>query len=150
MHHHSFFIAGLFGLLLLPGCTQRPDDARLAPQPIEYDGKPELEYRVNDAIVALDGYVDADADGRYIRMRFEGREMLLKMTQSSKPERTYEADGLVVTFGGIVYGECTGEGAQAVKGTLHVQRGSASYSTPFTGSDTEFPSRECQEVGNGG
>jgi len=130
--------------------AQQVTDTRLAPQPIDYDGKPELEYRVNDAIVALDGYVDTDADGRYIRMRFEGREMLLKMTQRSRSQRTYEADGLVVTFGGIVYGECTGEGAQAVKGTLHVQRGSASFSTPFSGSDTEFPSRECQEVGNGG
>ena len=150
MHHHSFFIAGLFGLLLLPGCTQRPDDARLAPQPIEYDGKPELEYRVNDAIVALDGYVDADRDGRYIGMQFAGGEVLLKMTRHAKEERTYEANGLAVTFGSIVYCACTGEGSQAVKGTLQVRRGEATYSTPFTGSDTELHSRECQEVGNGG
>ncbi len=60
------------------------------------------------------------------------------------------SNGLVVTFRDVVYGECTGEGSQAVNGTLHVRRGEATYSTPCDGSDTEFPSRECQEVGNDG
>ena len=149
MRHPTALLAGLFGMLLMPACAQQPADLHLAPQPIDYDGKPDLEYRVNGTIVALDGYHVSDT-GRYIRMQFEGRELLLKLTRRNKEERIYEASGLVVTFRDVVYGECTGEGSQAVKGTLHIRRGEATYSTPFDGSDTEFPSRECQEVGNDG
>ena len=49
---------------------------KLTPQEIEYDGMPELEYKINSKIIAL------DASSGLIRMKFNGKEVTMKMNKS--------------------------------------------------------------------
>ena len=51
----------------------------LLPQSIDYDGKPDLEYTINNEIIALDSYDENDYEGSYIRMKLNDKEVILKM-----------------------------------------------------------------------
>lgn len=123
----------------------------LLPQSINYDGKPELEYTINNEIVALDSYDENDSERSYIRMKFNDKEVILKMQKqhSSKVRRVYSNSDYVATFDGIIYDKCAGEGAQYLTGKLLIQNSSDQNTVTFKGFDTIYSSKECQEMGNG-
>jgi hypothetical protein len=123
----------------------------LIPQEIDYEGKPELEYVVNNKTIALDYYSESDSEGRYIRMKLIGKVVILKMQKSasSKVKRVYSNGGYSVTFYDIVYGTCAGEGAQNLTGKLLIESKSEQNTINFKGSDTLYSSKKCQEMGNG-
>lgn len=123
----------------------------LLPQSIDYDGMPILEYTINNEIIALDSYDENDSEGSYIRMKLNDMEVILKMQKqySSKARRVYSNSDYVVTFDGIIYGKCAGEGAQYLTGKLLIQTSSDQNSITFKGSDALYSSKECQEMGNG-
>ena len=123
----------------------------LIPQEIDYEGKPELEYVVNNKTIALDYYSESDSEGRYIRMKLNGKVVILKMQKSasSKVKRVYSNGGYSVTFYDIVYGTCAGEGAQNLTGKLLIESKSEQNTINFKGSDTLYSSKKCQEMGNG-
>jgi len=121
----------------------------LLPQPIDYDGKPDLEYTINNKIIALDSYNDNDSEGLYLRMKYNNKEVILKMEKhnSTKAKRVYFNSDYVVTFYDIIYGDCAGEGAQYLTGKLLVQTVSEQNTVMYKGSDTLYSSKECKEMG---
>jgi hypothetical protein len=123
----------------------------LIPQEIEYDGKPELEYTMNDKIIVLDSYSETDFEGKYIRMKLNNKEVTLKMQKmaSSKERRVYSNSEFTVTFFDILYGECAGEGAQYLTGKLLIESKTEQNTINFRGSDTLYSSKKCQDMGNG-
>ena len=123
----------------------------LLPQSIDYDGMPALEYTINNEIIALDSYDENDSEGSYIRMKLNDKEVILKMQKqhSSKARRVYSNSDYVVTFDGIIYGKCAGEGAQYLTGKLLIQTSSDQNTITFKGYDMLYSSKECQEMGNG-
>jgi hypothetical protein len=124
---------------------------KLIPQEIEYDGKPELSYMVNDKIIALDYYSETDNDGSYIRMKISNREVLLKMqkNKSSKTKRIYSNNEYMVVFYDIIYGSCAGEGSQNLIGKILIQSKLEQNTINFKGADALYSSKKCQGIGNG-
>ena len=118
---------------------------KLTPQEIEYDGMPELEYKRNSKIIAL------DASSGLIRMKFNGKEVTMKMNKSktSKLYRIYENKEYLVIFSEIKFGECAGEGRQNIKGKIAIQNKEEKTILTFNGSDGLFSSKKCQGEGNG-
>ena len=57
---------------------------KLIPQPIDYNGKPDLEYTLNNVIIALDAYSENDNEGSYIRMKFNNKEVILEENKPGK------------------------------------------------------------------
>lgn len=123
----------------------------LFPQEIEYDSKPELEYSTNDKIIVLDSYSETDFEGKYIRMKLNNKEIILKMQKmvSSKERRVYSNSEFTVTFFDIFYGECAGEGAQNLTGKLLIESKTEQNTIHFKGFDTLYSSKKCQDIGNG-
>jgi len=123
----------------------------LLPQSIDYDGKPDLEYTINNEIIALDSYDENDSEGSYIRMKLNDKEVILKMQKqhSSKARRVYSNSDYVVTFDGIIYGKCAGEGAQYLTGKLLIQTVSEQNTVMYKGADNIYSSKECKDMGNG-
>jgi hypothetical protein len=124
---------------------------QLIPQKIDYDGMPELTYTVNNNIIALDSYSDTDNEGKYIRMKFNNKEVKLRMQKNntSKTKRVYSNNDFTVTFYDIIYGTCAGEGAQNLSGKLLIESSSKQIILNFKGSDTMYSSKKCQDIGNG-
>lgn len=118
---------------------------KLIPQEIEYDGMPELEYKINSKIIAL------DTSSGLIRMKFNGNEVTLKINKSktSKLYRIYENKEYTVIFSEIKFGECAGEGRQNIKGKITIQSKEEKSILSFSGSDALFSSKKCQDEGNG-
>ncbi len=81
---------------------------KLIPQEIKYDGKPDLSYTMNNKIIVLDSYSETDSEGKYIRMKLNNKEIILKMQKknSSKAKRIYSNNEYAVTFYDIIYGAC--------------------------------------------
>lgn len=125
---------------------------KLVPQEIQFDGKPELIYEINNKMIALDFYSETDYEGNYIRMKLNNKEVKLKMEKkiTSKAKRVYSNNQYTVTFYDIVYGTCAGEGAQNLTGKLLIQSKTEQNTVVFKGSDALYSSKKCQEVGNGG
>lgn len=123
---------------------------QLIPQKIDYDGKPELTYTINNNIIALDSYSDTDNEGKYIRMKFINKEVKLRMQKNntSKTKRVYSNNEFTITFYDIVYGTCAGEGAQNLSGKLLIESSSKQNILNFKGSDTMYSSKKCQDIGN--
>ena len=123
----------------------------LIPQEIDYDGKPELEYKINTKIIVLDSYNETDNEGMYIRMKIKNKEVILKMEKknSSKSKRVYSNNDYTITFYDIIYGTCAGEGAQNVTGKILIQSKTEKNTIIFKGSDAIYSSKKCQEIGNG-
>ncbi len=124
---------------------------KLVPQEIEYDGKPDIEYTMNNKIIVLDSYSETDKEGRYIRMKLNNKEVILKMQKKnfSKTKRVYANNEFTVTFYQIVYGACAGEGTQELTGKLLIESKTEQNTINFEGADTLFSSKKCQEIGNG-
>jgi len=116
-----------------------------------YDGKPELEYTMNNKIIVLDSYSETDMESQYIRMKINDNEVILKMQKknTSKAKRVYSNDEYTVTFYNIIYGACEGEGAQNVSGKLLIESKTEKNTINFKGSDALYSSKKCQEMGNG-
>lgn len=123
---------------------------KLVPQEIEEDGKPELEYLVNNKTIALDGYDEIDSDGKYLRMKFNGREVILKMNKqkTSKLIRVYSNNEYTITFSEISLGKCSGEGGQYINGKMIIQLKNERNTLSFKGYDPYYSSKKCQDVGN--
>lgn len=68
---------------------------------------------------------------------------------TSKYKRVFFNKEYKVTFFDIVYGECAGEGAQRIKGKLLIESKTERNTLIFTGSDSLYSSKKCQEIGNG-
>jgi hypothetical protein len=117
---------------------------KLIPQPIDYNGKPDLEYTLNNVIIALDAYSENDNEGSYIRMKFNNKEVILKKKNSSKIKRVYSNSEYVVKFDEIIYGDCAGEGAQNLTGKLLIQTKSKKNTVVFNGFDRLYSSIKCQ------
>jgi hypothetical protein len=145
----------LFLLSILGFSQTQPNNLnlnkKLVPQEIDYDGKPELEYTINNKIIALDSYSETDNEGSYLRMKFNNKEVILKMQKknSSKIKRVYSNNEYTITFYDIVYGACAGEGAQNVTGKLLIQSKTEQNTVIFKGSDALYSSKKCQGIGNG-
>jgi len=109
----------------------------LLPQLIDYDGKPDLEYTMNNKIIALDGYNENDSEGSYIRMKFNNKEVLLKMQKqnTSKLKRVYSNNEYTVTFYEIVFGAYIDEVGPEINGKLLIQTKSEQNTILFKGSD---------------
>ena len=124
---------------------------KLMPQEIEYDGKPELEYTINNKIIVLDSYSETDSEGKYIKMKLNNKERILKMQKnnSSKAKRIYSNNEYTVTIYDIIYGACAGEGAQNVTGKILIESKTEKNIINFKGSDALYSSKKCQEMGNG-
>jgi glycine C-acetyltransferase len=69
----SFIITNCF---CQSSTTNLKTNKSLIPQEIDYDGKPQLEYTYNNKIIALDYYNENDNNGSYIRMKFQGKDIL--------------------------------------------------------------------------
>lgn len=123
----------------------------LVPQEIEYDGKPALEYTMNEKIIALTTYSTTDEDGSYIRMKINNKEQIFKMQKknTSKVRRVYSNTAYVLTFFNIVYGACSGEGGQYLSGKLLIQSKSEQNTVNFKGYDAHYSSKKCWGIGNG-
>jgi hypothetical protein len=123
----------------------------LIPQEIQYDGKPELEYTMNDKLIVLDSYSESDFEGKYIRMKLNNNEVTLKMqnNSTSNSKRVYSNNEYTVTFYDVVYGACAGEGAQYVTGKILIESKSEQNTVNFKGSDALFSSKKCRGLGNG-
>ena len=123
----------------------------LIPEEIVYDGKPELEYTMNNKIIVLDSYSETDIESQYIRMKINKNEVILKMQKknASKAKRVYSNNEYTVTFYNIIYGACVGEGAQNVSGKLLIESKTEKNTINFKGSDALYSSKKCQEMGNG-
>ena len=117
---------------------------KMIPQPIDYNGKPDLEYTLNNVIIALDAYSENDNEGSYIRMKFNNKEVILKKKNSSKIKRVYSNSEYVVKFDEIIYGDCAGEGAQNLTGKLLIQTKSKKNTVVFNGFDRLYSSIRCQ------
>ena len=117
---------------------------KMIPQPIDYNGKPDLEYTLNNVIIALDAYSENDNEGSYIRMKFNNKEVILKKKNSSKIKRVYSNSEYVVKFDEIIYGDCAGEGAQNLTGKLLIQTKSKKNTVVFNGFDRLYSSIKCQ------
>jgi regulator of replication initiation timing len=123
----------------------------LIPQEVEYDGKPEFRYSMNDEIIVLDDYKETDPKGKYIRMKIKNKIMLLKMQEKNftKFKRVFSNSEYTVTFFDILYGQCTGEGGQEVIGKLRIESKTEFNIVNFEGFDGFFSSKKCKERGNG-
>lgn len=123
----------------------------MIPQEIDFDGIPELEYTINNKIIALDSYVESDEEGKYIRMKINNNEVLLKMQKnnSSNVKRVFSNDEYTVTFFDVIYGSCAGEGAQNVTGKLLIESKKEKNTITFKGFDKFYSSKKCQGIGNG-
>lgn len=130
---------------------ENTNNTSLRPQEIDYDGKPDLEYQTEGIRTVLEGYNENDDQSRYIRMKFNGKEVLLKniTSETSKFNRVYRGNGYNVTFKIKEYGKCAGEGSQYLFGEVIIESNGKFYTTGFQGSDPYYSSKECQEVGNG-
>jgi spermidine synthase len=64
-------------------------------------------------------------------------------------ERVFSNSEYIVTFFDIIYGECMGEGTQAVAGKLRIESKTEFNLIHFKGSDAYFSSKKCQEIGSG-
>ena len=124
---------------------------KMIPQEIEYDGKPELQYTINNKIIALDYYSETDNEGSYIRMKLNNKEVILKMQKNniSKVKRIYSNNEYTITFYDIIFGTCAGEGAQNLTGKLLIQSKTEQNTINFKGSDSLYSSKKCQGMGNG-
>jgi hypothetical protein len=124
---------------------------KLIPQEIDYDDKPELEYTINNKIIALNSYSETDNDGIYIRMKFNNKEVRLKMQEknTSKSKRVFSNKEYTVIFYDIIYGACAGEGGQNISGKILIQSKTEQNTINFKGSDTFYSSKKCQDIGNG-
>jgi hypothetical protein len=124
---------------------------KLIPQEIEYEGKPELEYTINNKIIGLDSYSETDIEGNYIRMKLNNQEVILKMQRknSSKAKRVYSNSEFTVIFYDIIYGSCAGEGTQNVTGKLLIESKTERNIINFKGYDAIYSSKKCQAIGNG-
>ena len=124
---------------------------KLIPQEIEYDGKPDLYYTMNNKIIVLDSYSETDSEGKYIRMKLNNKEIILKMQKkkSSKAKRIYSNNEYAVTFYDIIYGACAGEGGQNVTGKILIESKTEKNIINFKGSDALYSSKKCQGMGNG-
>ena len=120
---------------------------KLIPQEIEYYDKPELEYTMNNKIICLDSYSETDNAGKYIRMKLNNKEVILKMQKknSSKAKRVYSNNEYTVIFYDIIYGTCAGEGAQNITGKLLIESNIEKNIINFKGSDALYSSKKCQE-----
>jgi hypothetical protein len=124
---------------------------KLLPQEINYDGKPDLEYTMNNKMIALDSYSETDSEGIYIRMKFNNKEMILKLqkNKTSKIKRVYTNNVYTVTYYNIILGACAGEGMQEVTGKLLIESKTEYNIINFKGHDALYSSKKCQAVGNG-
>lgn len=125
---------------------------KLIPQEIENDGIPVLEYIMNNKIIVLDSFSETDKEGdQFIRMKINNETIRLKMqkTNFTKFKRVFSNSEYIVTFFDIIYGECMGEGTQAVTGKLRIETKTEFNIINFKGSDAYFSSKKCQEIGNG-
>ncbi len=131
--------------------TNLNTNIKLIPQEIQYDGKPELQYTMNNKIIALDYYSETDNEGRYIRMKLNNKEVILKMqnNNTSKVKRIYSNNEYTITFYDIIFGTCAGEGAQNITGKLLIQSNTEQNTINFKGSDALYSSKKCQGTGNG-
>jgi hypothetical protein len=131
--------------------TNLSPNKELIPQEIDYHGKPELEYKMNNKIIVLDSFNETDNEGIYIRMKIKNKEVILKMEKknSSKSKRVYSNNDYTITFYDIIYGTCAGEGAQNVTGKILIQSKAEKNTIIFKGSDAIYSSKKCQEIGNG-
>jgi hypothetical protein len=122
----------------------------LIPQEIQYDGKPELEYIMNNKTIALDSYIETDYEGKYIRMKLNNKEVILKMQENntSKLKRIYSDNEYNVTFYDVVFGACAGEGTQNITGKLLIKSNTEYNNVNFKGRDALYSSKKCQAVGN--
>jgi hypothetical protein len=128
------------------------ENKKLIPQEIENDGIPVLEYIMNNRIIVLDSFSETDKEGdQFIRMKINNETIRLKMqkTNFAKFKRVFSNSKYIVTFFDILYGECTGEGTQAVTGKLRIESKTEFNIVNFKGSDAYFSSKKCQETGNG-
>jgi hypothetical protein len=127
------------------------DDILLIPQEIEYNGKPDLEYSIDGKRTVLDDYSENNPQEKYIRMKFNDKEVLLKniKNETTKYKRVYAGNNYKVVFKINKYGDCAGEGTQWVYGNVFIKLGKKQYSTTFEGIDTLFSSQQCKEIGNG-
>jgi len=128
------------------------ENKKLIPQEIENDGIPVLEYIMNNRIIVLDSFSETDKEGdQFIRMKINNETIRLKMqkTNFTKFKRVFSNSKYIVTFFDILYGECTGEGTQAVTGKLRIESKTEFNIVNFKGSDAYFSSKKCQETGNG-
>jgi len=119
----------------------------LIPQEIENYDKPAFKYIMNNKTIVLDG----DSETKTIRMKINNRIILLKMQEKNftKFERVFSNSEYIVTFFDILYGECTGEGNQAVTGKLRIESKTEFNIINFNGYDGFFSSKKCKEMGNG-
>lgn len=146
----SLFLLAFFGFSQIQTNNIKLNK-KLVPQEIEYDGKPEMEYTINNKIIALDSYSESDNEGSYLRMKFTNKEVILKMQKknSSKIKRVYSNNEYTITFYDIVYGACAGEGAQNVTGKILIQSKTEQNTVIFKGFDALYSSKKCQGIGNG-
>ena len=130
---------------------KRPLNEKLIPQEIEYDDKPEMEYRMNNKVIVLNDYSKTDRTGQYIRMKINDKIIQLKVQEKNFKiyRRVYSNSEYTVTFFDIFYGECRGEGTQEVTGKLIIESKAEFNIVDFEGADWQFSSKECKETGNG-
>ena len=123
----------------------------LIPQEIDYDGKPELEYKMNNKIIVLNSYNETDNEGMYIRMKIKNKEVILKLEKKNltKSKRVYFNNDYTITFYDTIYGTCAGEGAQNVTGKILIESKTEKNTIIFKGSDALYSSKKCKEIGNG-
>ena len=136
---------------LLSELKSLPINSFLFPQKIENDGMPTLEYTTNGDIIVLDSYSDNDPKGLYIRMKIENKEVNLKMQPNltSKVRRVYSNKEYTVIFYDILFGECSGEMGQKIKGKLLIQTTNKQNIINFEGVDSLYPEKKCRGLGNG-
>jgi hypothetical protein len=110
-------------------------NTKLIPQEIEYDGKPSIEYTINNKIIALDSYSETDTEGEYIRMKFNNKEVILKMQKknSSKAKEVYSNTEYTVAFYDIVEGYVGEEGSVDVSGKLLIESKTEQNTINFKG-----------------
>jgi hypothetical protein len=110
-------------------------NTKLIPQEIEYDGKPYIEYTINNKIIALDSYSETDTEGEYIRMKFNNKEVILKMQKknSSKAKEVYSNTEYTVAFYDIVEGYVGEEGSVDVSGKLLIESKTEQNTINFKG-----------------
>ena len=127
------------------------NDPNLIPQPIEYDGYPGAEYRIDGNIIALDEYIETDPSGFYLRMQFKGEKIVLNHLQSESDSLTdvFSNESYKVTFATEKYGECADEGSQEIFGKVTIKFHDKVNVLDFKSATSRCQDPKCKEIGNG-
>lgn len=141
----------LVSLIAFSCVSKKTTDAGLVPEPVDYDGKPEIEYVINEQIVGLDQYLECDPNEYYLRMKFKGKLVILHFlkSQSDSLKQVFSNGDYLVTFLTEKYGACAGEGKQYITGKATIESYGKTNTLDFESFTPYCQNPVCRGLGNG-